>query len=147
MNSIKIKNILGSVLMLVGMGLKSSLSSLLLYIFSYFRQYDSSVSIEHSTSFISLYTIPAAILALFSLKISSYISLKYFFRIISCIDALSYILAIFQTNFYLFLLFYIYIPNFIAFGLLSVPLIKNIWDFFPNNKGYFIIMTFYFYII
>ena len=120
----------------IGIGCKNAIGSLFIYILSYYKQtYSDDISLKNSTVFITLYTIPAAICALFSLKISTKFNINTYFRILSIIDTLSYLIAIHQKNFYFFLLFYSWIPNFIAYGLLIVPLMKNIWTSFSNYKG------------
>ena len=134
-NSDRWLSLVGSLLVSVGLGCKASVGPLFIYILSYYRTTSTSISHQNCQWTLGVYSLPTSILALFSLRLSRMVNIKWYFRSLCLVDSLSYVVSYYQSDFYLFMLFYCWIPNLIAYGLLMVPLLNNIWSNFSTKRG------------
>lgn len=123
---------MGCLMIFMGLGCKAALSSMLIYIISFFREQSPAISLRDSAVYIHLYSLPAAFCALLSIRASRVLPIHIYFRLFCILDVISYGISVFVTNnYYLFLLFYSWIPSFIAYGFMLPPLLKYVWDSFP----------------
>lgn len=116
------------------LGIVPTWGNIVVYVTSYFRIYDDSITL--STTFI-VFPLTLAMGAL-SMQLGTlmidYVHPKLHLFIGGLIFVISVMISAYMINFYLFLLFYAVFAG-IGYGIMYMLPLKQAWLFFPNRKG------------
>lgn len=104
------------------------------YIASYFHSFDPDFSLKNANVIFTLFFSPLCISSIISLQLAEKIGFERQIRIATLLFSISVIISSYQTNFFMFSLFYGLFCS-IAVGLLVTPIISTVWGSFPNIKG------------
>jgi hypothetical protein len=115
-------------------GQRNMIGTLYLYMVSYFRQYDPTISIA-STSVLGNSCLILGLFALCSIRLSESVGFTKYVRVLAIIDTLCTLLCPYIKHEYSLYLFYVFLPMFIGNGMLYMPIVDNLWNNNFPNKG------------
>lgn len=104
------------------------------YVASYFHSFDPEFSLKNANVLLTLALSPLCFIPIFSIQFAEKVGFRNQIRFATILFSCSVILASYQTNFLIFLIFY-GLGCSIAGGLSITPIIYTIWGFFPRSKG------------
>ena len=149
---IQLRTLIGSVMCFCGFGTIAVWTNINIYIFSYFYLLDNEISLKMFNVLSSLTALVAAIMSVFSMRIASYLGFEKLIKISMSLYAVSLIISSYQTNVWLFTVFYSVMLG-LAAGMSIIPLLYCLYGHFGEKNtgnitgltlGFFGLITVYF---
>jgi len=104
------------------------------YIASYFHSFDPDFNLKNGNVTLTLFLTPLCFTSIFSIQLAEKIGFRNQIRACTLLFSFSVIVSSYQTNYFIFVLFYGCFAS-IAAGLTVTPVIYILWGYFPNIKG------------
>lgn len=104
------------------------------YIASYFHSFDPDFNLKNGNVTLTLFLSPLCLTSIISIQLAEKIGFKNQIRACTLLFSFSVMVASYQTNYIIFVIFYGCICS-IAAGLTVTPVIYIVWGYFPNIKG------------